>query len=95
MLVATCAYFVVQEENCNDTTTSWIYILGIVIIILCFIAAIVTKISTDLEFKRGLMELARGKYEECNNLPINPAHINSAYDDTDDYETRYDFNDPE
>lgn len=40
------------------------------------------------------MELARGNYEEAANLMINPNHIDSDYDDADNYTTRYDMKSP-
>lgn len=40
------------------------------------------------------MELARGNYEEAANITVNPNHIDSVYDEGDDYTTRYDMSNP-
>ena len=38
--------------------------------------------------------MARGDFEETNNIEINPAHIDNPYSDNDDYESRYNINNP-
>ena len=65
MLIATCMYFLLQDGP--------IYIVGDVVCVLCFLAALYLKIDIDQKFKRGLSELARGKCNESSNLALNPA----------------------
>lgn len=87
MLVSTACYMLVQGSE--------IYYFGIVVCILCLIWAIYTKMDTDADFRRSLNELARGDFEDASVLQINPAHIDSVYDDSDNFLSCFDCNNPE
>ncbi|CAL6049668.1 Transmembrane_domain-containing protein [Hexamita inflata] len=87
MLCATGCYFFIQKGA--------IYNFGAAVCIICLIFSILYKIVMDGRYKRALTEMARGNYQETHKLAINAAHIDTIYSDKDDYESRYDVNNPQ
>ncbi|CAL6046720.1 Transmembrane_domain-containing protein [Hexamita inflata] len=84
MLVSTACNFFIQEGA--------IYTFGLVVCIVCLVVSVVYKNVIDSQYKRSLSELARGDFQESDQIQINPAHIDNPYSDQDDYESRYNLN---
>jgi len=77
MLVCTYCYFQVIWKNAA--------IAGCIVCIICLIGAIIAKRLIDERYNRVHRELVRGQYDESSGLIINPAHVDSEYDTTDNF----------
>ncbi|CAL6077078.1 Transmembrane_domain-containing protein [Hexamita inflata] len=84
MIFSTCCYFFVQS--------TLIGYIGIAMCFICLIYALSKKIAIDKSFKRALTELIRGDYDDTIGVKLNPAHIDSIFNDEDNYLSRYDLN---
>ncbi|KAH0575532.1 Transmembrane domain-containing protein [Spironucleus salmonicida] len=58
-----------------------IYLLGLIVIAVCFAGSVAYKIQFDKRYKRSLIELARGNYIDKSSLTINPASNYNGYED--------------
>jgi len=88
MLIATGCYFLIRD--------GLIYVIGVLVIVLCFCGSLLVKSSIDRKFKRALSELARETYDHYADLIVNPTFVGSSFDDdATGVMSAYDFRDSE